>query len=322
MNTYLIQQKVESFSEIYEQDKFTINGYLFEQWEYKHLEPNENAWLIQKHIDSENIIDAMNQFKNELIPILNRVSLISQCGIQCVENSIFVLKTNNNQENIFFLIALDDSEEVPLSFQTEEIESLKKIINMENEVIFDLLSVSNLSMTNHSRLVPLILALEAMAGEREIISQCSKCGDTSRKYLSTDKEKIKLILDDSNLYKKIYHHNDGLRNKLFHGKIFEFRDGVDYAQRIYDQIIRYFNKVYGTKICTETIGVPRNGLGKYTKGKVWAKPKSTNDILDLRTLLPLFNKKRKSGFRIQDDSDFNNRFNIIHPATKDFVEKY
>lgn len=322
MNTYLVQQKIESFSDIFEHDIFSINDYKFEQWEYKHFEPLENAWLVQKTITSNNIIDAMNAFREGLIPILNRASFVSQCGMQYQVNSIFVLKTNSNTEGIFFLQALSPSKEVSLSFQSEEKESLDILMHLENEVVFDFLAAANLSMTNHSRLVPMILAVEALAGEKEVVSRCPKCKDDSRKYPATDKVKIKEILGNE-LFSVVYDYNTGLRNKLFHGKVFEIGDGKDYAQKIYEKIISYFNTTYKTKISEDVVGAPRNGMGKYSKGRVWAKPKTNNTYsLDLRTLLPLFNEKSAEGFLKVDNSNFNQNFESIYPADTDFVNTY
>ncbi len=322
MNTYLIQQKVESYAEIFEHDIFNINGYTFEHWKYDLTTPLENAWLVHKTISANNIIQAMNMFRDSLIPILNRASFVSQCGIQYQVNSIFVLKTNDNPENIFFMCSLHKSEEVSLCFQTEERESLEILMNMDNEVVFDFLTASNLSMTNHARLVPMILALEALSGEKEAVSNCPHCDKEARRYTSTDKEKIKEILGDD-LYKVIYDYKEGLRNKLFHGKLFEAGDGIDYAQKVYEKIISFFNKKYKTKISEDVVGAPRNGLGKYSLVKVWAKPKTSSTYpINLRTLLPLFDEKRAGGFLKIDDTVFNQNFESIHPADDQFVGSY
>ncbi len=320
MNTYLIQQKVESFSEIHKHNIFSVSNYTFEDWKYEYLTPRENAWLVHKEIKANNINEAIKTFEDGLIPILNIASFVSQCGIQYKLNSIFVLRKNNNSENIFFMQASNISKESTLSFQTEEKESLEILMKMDNKVVFDFLHASNLSMTNHGRLTPMILAIEAIAGEKEISETCS-CGKV-RRYQSTDKVKIKQILGDE-LNDMIYKHKIGLRNKLFHGKTFELGDRVDYAQRIYEKIISFFNKESETKISTDVVGAPRNGLGKYSGVQLLAKPKSNNIYtIDLRTMLPLFNEKESNSYLRIDQSNFNQNFEILPFTNNPFWNNY
>lgn len=322
MNTYRIEQRIESFSEIFEHDIFSINDYTFEHWDYRDFQPYSNSWLAYKTITASNMLEAMNMFRKGLIQILNRASFVSQCGMQYWVNSMFVLKTNSNPDNIFFMQSLHEFTEVPLSFQSEERDSLKILMEVDNEAVFYFLTESNLSMTNNARLVPLILALEALAGEKEITSTCNECGDKSRKYKSTNKEKIKEILGDK-LFFAVYDYKTGLRNRLFHGKISDLSDGIDYAQEIYEKIILFFNKTYKTEISEDVIGAPRNGMGKYNMAKTWAKPKQNNTyFLGLRTLLPLFNEKKSNGFRRVDNSDFNQSFEYLYLVDNTFVNAY
>jgi hypothetical protein len=305
MNTYLIEKKIYTHAEIFEHNNFTLNGYSFQNWEYSPANGcSGDAWLITKDVSGETMIEAINNFNSGLQPILSRASFISQCGMQYDVNPMFVFKKNDNPESIFFLDYIEESEEVPLMFMEEEHESLIKSLEYEKDAVFDFLTASNNSVTYHSRLVSLIMALEAIAGEKEAESVCKKCGDMNT-YLTTDKTYIRdEILKDKDLYEKIYAYKTGIRNAIFHGKYHRTTDGTDYATLIYEKIVQYFNTKYGYKISTDVIGAPRNGLGKYQKSLLWAKPKDPAKKINLKTLLPLYKEAigvSRSGLPFDDD---------------------
>lgn len=324
MNSYLIEQKVYTYSEIMKHQFFDINGFYFQNWNYGDGDMClGNAWLVKKEIMAPSAVDAMNIFKKDLDIILIRASFISQCSIQFDINPFLILKLNNNPDNAFYLHFITEIKESALTFESNEQFSLRKSFEYMNDIVFDFLSASNNCLTNHSRLVSLIMALEAIAGEKEVQKCCTNCGLQAPKYFATNKQYIRdEILKDKELYTKIYAHNDGYRNAVFHGKSFGFTDGVDYADLIYKKIIEYFNSNYSFKINTNVVGTPRNGLGKYGKSNVWAKPKNLDQDISLRTLMLIYEELNEYRFKNdKDDLQFVLKFDYI-PNAADFVKTY
>lgn len=323
MNKYLIEQKVYTYSEIWELLAFDFNGFNFKNWEYgEGAICLGNAWLVKKEVTVPSAIDAMNIFKKGLDIVLIRASFISQCSIQFYVNPFFILKLNDNPDKAFYLHFITESEEVPLHFMEDEQFSLAKSFEYTNDIVFDFLSASNSCLTNHSRLVSLIMALEAIAGEKEVEKCCTQCGLKAPKYFATNKQYIRdEILKDKDLYNKIYAHTHGYRNAVFHGKSFGFTDGVDYADLIYKKIIEYFNTKYGLKINTDVVGAPRNGLGKYGKSNVWAKPKNKDEEISLILLMPMYEEVNDNRFNNKDDLQFGLKFDYIGD-TVNFVKTY
>lgn len=321
-NKYLIEKKVYTYSEIFDHLNFEINGYYFKNWDFNHQKgPFGDAWLIRKEIEASNFIDAINVFLDELTPILSRACFISQCGMQYNINPLFVLRKNNNDENIFYFHFMEESEETNLCFMEEEQKTLIESLKYENDAVFDFLSASNNSLTYHSRLASLIMALESIAGDKEVTDKC-KCG-IERKYISTNKSIIKEVLDDDELYKKIYNYSDGIRNMIFHGKYYTTKDGTDYASIIYKKITHYFNTKHNFKISNEVVGAPRNGLGKYGEIKFFVKPKNPETTFDLKSLLEMYEEVQKYVYVNSDQRpklDFEELFERL--SNKDYVTSY
>ncbi len=322
MNEYSIERKIYTYSEIFEHLNFQIHGYYFKNYDFSQQEGAfGDAWLIKKEIRANNFIDAINLFNKELKPILSRACFISQCGMQYDINPLFCFKKNDNPDRIFYFHFMEKRDESNLCFMQEEQQSLVKSMEYQDDAVFDFLSASNNSLTYHSRLASLIMALESIAGETKKIEYCT-CGK-ERKYVTTNKDTIKEILNDNELYKKIYDHSEGIRNIIFHGKYFRPEDGTDYASIIYKKIIEYFNSKYGLKIDTNIVGAPRNGLGKYGESKFFVKPKYTKTTFNLKSLLEMYEEVQKYVYVNSDQKpklDFEELFERL--PNKDYIETY
>jgi hypothetical protein len=57
---------------------------------------------------------------------------------------------------------------------------------------------------------------------------------------------------------------------------------VDYIEKIYGAIVRYFNENHGTKINTRVVSPLRTPYGNYEQDRCWLKPNNKQYSFDLR----------------------------------------
>src|SRR5258708_5294256 len=103
MNRYHIQQKVATLSSIWEDQDFTVEGYSISQWDFNFAQgPLGDAWLITKEIAALTYIDALNEFRVNLFPLLAKAGFISQCEMRYLFESYFITKRNDNDNQVFY----------------------------------------------------------------------------------------------------------------------------------------------------------------------------------------------------------------------------
>ena len=127
-----------------------------------------------------------------------------------------------------------------------------------------------------TRLAILTSDLEGIAGEK-------RKSTTNKDYIETK------ILEDKELYDKIFVRSKGIRNQLLHGKEIdtELHGDTPYSEIIYQKIVEYFNKNHGTKINTDVIGAPRTIGGNYNILERWFKLKNDAAEVDFSQVCEL-----------------------------------
>ncbi|MCD6226723.1 MAG: hypothetical protein J7J93_02935 [Candidatus Aenigmarchaeota archaeon] len=312
-NKYWIEHKIKTLAELWDEEKpseteqfsFTYQNYEFTPWNFSSSEGHiEHAWLARGEVTAGNVVDAINKYRKKLSSISDKIGFVSQCYTAMELEPFMVIKKNNNPENKFLLRYTKSVKGVPLYFVKKQIDSLKNLENYNKEFVFKYINESTRAGTYYTRLAMLVIALESIAGEER----------DNRGNLHTDKSYIKNeILKDENLYREIFNYETGIRNKLFHGKEVEFNE--DYATKIYQRIVEYFNSNYGTKIDTKVTYPQRIFFGNYSDRFIWLKPK-TNDLqLDFRSILKMFDKYQKK--RDKENNEFLQKFSLISPV-KDY----
>lgn len=275
MNTYLIEHKIKTITELWDfaenKQSFDFRGFEFRQWDFNISDGAiGDAWIAKREVEVKDAESAIQFFRKELIDIVRRVSFVSQCFASTDLEPYFILRLNDNSEQVFFLSYSEESEHVPLHFGEEEKESLEKLEKFPNPVVLEYIAQSGRAATYTTRLAMLIIALESIAGE---ISP----GRTNMQYIKDE------ILKNDELHDEIFKFGTGIRNKIFHGK--EIVSGKDYAQIIYDRIVDFFNVRYGTKINTDVSQPQRHIFGNYYGYKGWLQPRINISDWELKNVL-------------------------------------
>lgn len=284
MNKYKISHKIKTVAEVWE--PFEYNDFKFRQWDFTIADgPKGEAWIAEKEIEAGNLSEAINKFRKDLLEIIQQCCFVSQCYFSLIPESWMVIKENDNPENAFFLYFTREIKAVPLHFNKEELESLKKLQSFPRKPAFMYLNESTNATTFYSRLAMLIIALESIAGE--------KCPNI------TDKDYIKnTILKDGQLFEEIFNFGDGFRNKIFHGKEADITG--DYIDKIYKKIVEYFNFEYSTKVNLGVKHPQRNPWGNYEELKGFFRPKDGIDI-DFKKVIDQFSGSAKTNCSIPAD---------------------
>jgi hypothetical protein len=273
MNTYIIKYKISTLAELMK--PFSYCGYDFGPYDN-----NEwwscDAWVASKTIQASHAGIARHDFANGLMPLIDRFAVISQCAFRFNANSYVIYKQNYNEEKVFFIHYVKKSEPVGLQFDENEISQLGKISNVSNKGgLFFIMEAANAS-TYYTRLIMLIIGIEGLAGQIAVNNQ-----------VRTNPLVLKEILGKE-LNKKLYSYRFGLRNKLFHGDLFNGNmedhsrfDGL--VEELYKKIIAYLKKKYEIQLTEDVVHPQRNFHENYEFTNQYLQFKGESN-LDLRTI--------------------------------------
>lgn len=262
MNKYLIKYKIATVAELI--DGFNLGGYDFNSYNKEWW--NCDAWVASKIIEAKNAGGARYKFINELIPHIEKCSVVSQCAFRIIANSYFIYRKTKNPEKFIYIYYVRDVGHTGLHFDTEEIGQLSKFDFIPNKKgLFFIMEAANAS-TFYTRLSMLLAAAEGFAGEIKANNQ-----------IRTDKVALQEILG-SELYKKLYDYGTGLRNKLFHGNIeaHHLFDGL--TDQVYDKLRQYLKNKFNIQLDENVVQPQRNFYGNFQYMSTYEK---INDELSL-----------------------------------------
>lgn len=302
MNQYNIQQKIKTLAKIEEdfsdlkdvKAEISVDGITFKQWDCTvSVGSTGDAWIAKSSVEAENVKDAYSIFSKKLDKSLPRICYVSQCFLDFERESSLILRKNNNTDNIFVFVRFDDKKGGGLSFGKNEEQAAIKLKGYQYQQVFKFLQESINTPNYYARTALLFAALEAMSGEIEKVScDCSK----GKKYKTYDKDKMKIILNDNKLFNDLFG-DEGLRHKLLHGRLINFKLEEDYFSKIYIAIIKYFNKLYSLNITENAKNVPRDFN---VKEKLLLFLKTTKNI-DLKKVIEVFTKSTYNiGYKEKD----------------------
>ncbi len=260
MNNYLIQKKIRT--PIYPWERAECSSYMID-WFGKPFDYSYEAILITKEVVAENYKEAFKEFIVGLFPILNVMSVITQCIIEStMTTSHLIYRLNDNPERILSFYYAGKRKVVGMAFGEDEIEDITRIIKKWTEaekIAFLYLREANMAYTATTHLTMLIIAVEALAGEGVTKRKCKTCGAIDS-YPSVNKDTLRKILGEE-LYKKLY---DSLRHKLFHGGKVNEGDIVTIGNAVYERVVLgYFAEHYGLKSVKKIVGAPRSFSYEY-----------------------------------------------------------
>lgn len=203
MATYNIQYGIETLSELY--DPFEIGKFYFRPWKRIEWSARRYGWIAERNIVAESHKDAFADFFRSLEVLGNAIAVAAQCDTR-LELQPFII-TKKGERIGFFRHSVVRSP-VPLHFEGEEIESLRRLVdqNFETNVTRCLREAIN-SDSMYSMLTMLAASLEAIATHE--IGNSSK--NLQRKFISEN------ILENQDLRRRIFEFGGGIRNQILHG---------------------------------------------------------------------------------------------------------
>ncbi|MCL4366704.1 hypothetical protein M1563_00850 [Patescibacteria group bacterium] len=271
MNDYLISYKIATVAELIQ--GFNSGGYNFSS--YTNEWWNCDAWVASKIISANNAGEARYKFITELIPEVEKFSVVSQCAFRLAANSYFIFKKTHNPENIIYIYYVKGVSHTGLHFDTQEIEQLPKFQSIPNKNgLFYIMEAAN-SMTAITRLTMLLGAAEGFAGEIRANGR-----------VRTDQNALKAILGNE-LYDKLYLYGTGLRHKLIHGNIQNQQLYNGLAEAVYIKITEYLKNNFDIQLEQNVVNPQRNFYGNFLSAGAFEKVKDES-LLDLKMVEDAF----------------------------------
>lgn len=275
MNQYHIQQRVPT----------SIN--LFEDLSCKayRLCPIDQGlrggFIVRWDGKADNSVAAYRAFFTGLVPILDAISVVTQCAVQALPMGSFcIYRSNENPKNVVFFHDARETEAVGMILGREELEDVKTLVEAADEsekIGIGYLAEANRSTSPNFFLAMLVIAVEAFAGKSKATRVCENCG-FSKEYPTTDKQALKDICSKE-LYEPIYR-KERLRHKLFHGGKVDGQLVADVARRLHEHLLlSYLKRRHDLHAVREIVAAPRNISYEYSRVFVGLKGKP--DLLTL-----------------------------------------
>lgn len=240
-----------------------------------------NAWVASRKVKCKNGGEARFTFLNELLPLIDRFSVISQCTFRFIANTYFIYKLTNNPEKRLFIHYVRSVRPTGLHFGEKEIQQLNKLDKVPNKGgLFFILEAAN-ATTYYTRLTMLIMAVEGLAGEIRDKGQ-----------IRTDHESIKKILGRE-LWGRLYTYGIGLRNKLFHGNITDHAAYEKIADEIYKRIVQYLKNEFKVEVEENVVQPQRGFYGNFETADMFLGFKS-EPTLELKTIEEAVDEKKSN----------------------------
>ncbi len=267
MSTYLIKYKIATLAEL-------VEGFEYKGFEFTAYNPREywscDAWVASREIQARNIGEARFKFINDLIPLIERFSVLSQCAFRIYPNTYLIYKVINNSEKIVYIFYVRSTDSVGLHFNKKEINQLQKFEKIPNpNGLLYIMEASN-TTTFYARLAMLIMAAEGLAGEKIV-----------RGIRTTDKAGLKKILGQD-LYDKLYLH-DGLRHTLIHGRAKNDGSFNGLSAEVYSKIINFLKSEYDIDFEENVVNPQRNFYDNFEGGGMFEKF-NNEPTLDLKEI--------------------------------------
>jgi hypothetical protein len=283
---YTIQQRMRTLASLWE--PFEFRGFKFENWHFDVANgPRGDAWIATKTIEANNIIEAITTFREELLPIADRIAFVSQCFMTVEPESFLVQKSGDSR---FFIRFTNEVPAVGLHFGAAEVASLRSLeAYPEKGNVFGLLRESANASTYITRLSLLAATLEAIAS-------------FSKGLIGSDKGFIKKkILQDDGLYEELFKYGTGIRHRILHGTQFQLVSARNYVAQIYGKIIGFFNKRYGTQLNEFVRDPQRHFFGNYEALNLWLEITEPTFDVSLKVLCDFYREARKRNYNGDPD---------------------
>lgn len=280
-NRYLIQQRIKTVAQLYKETRYS--GFTFAPFNIEIPGCPEDL-LATKEVQAKDYKEAANSFRHELIPIIDALSVTSQCSFTILAMSFLVFRCTDPKEYAYIYLARP-RETTGITLNDEIFADLDKLSEIQNKAALFYFRQSNNATTAEARLGMLIITAEALAGTTQSSRECPKCNAELLSYSITDRDKLKEIFGEE-LYIKLYEKGGGaLRHKMFHGNKL---DGVDITEnigQIYDRLLAYIQGEYGLQSVRQIVKAPRSFNASFEHVGLFVRNAHSNKY-DLRKIEP------------------------------------
>jgi hypothetical protein len=255
---------------------FIFEGVEFSQWDFSHKSGWINdSWIASSNIEANNILDAINFFRNKLVKIIPRISLISQTYIEFINESYLI---HDTVKDIAFFRYVKNTDSCGLMFLEKEEKALNFLSHNKDipEEFYYYWNDAVNAMGYSSKLLVMFSAVESLTrkeGKKDIILQEGILG--------------------KDLSDKIFEPEKGLRHRLVHGEYLDSEDTlINYVDEIHKKIMSYFNKkVFMEDLLFEDVVQPQRHLfGNKSECKLFLKRLDGGNNFNIKDLQNEFDK--------------------------------
>ena len=306
MNTYKIQHKIKTLACLNmepKDGKFNVKceiaGFVFTQCGFTPRKGwlKGDSWIVEKVVKEKDWTSAINKFRKELEPIVQKISFVSQSYFDFLLQPFIIFRLNDNSDKIFIYRHTQEIKVCGFHFDEKALDQYYKISTYDKPYTFKFMQECCNTIGYIPKLLLLFSVLEAMCD----VVEKEKDGKIMRSY---DKNQMKKILGN-NLYDKFFGKN-GLRHKLDHGEFTYLIYGDEYFAILYDKIMSNINVSCKTDINNPKVELPqRHFFGTYEVNLFCLASLKNGAKISLGTVIKFFSKKlNKNGkYRFLDFGD-------------------
>jgi hypothetical protein len=235
---------------------FTVEEVTFSNWQMNEGEGywTHPYWLAATEIEAASYLEAWRLFIKQLVRVVPRMALISQCYMEHLAQPIFIKRKDLDIAFVWWVL---DREPVGLMFMDQERAALEQLLghtNVPKEFFYYWRDAVN-TFGYSSKLLIMLSAVEALTG----VPYTERRGPAFY-------GKLEQILGSE--LKSVFwgtreNHTNVLRHRLVHGEYFDPEDnrGMDYVTELHRRILRYFNEsIFKKNFLNEDIIDPQRHL--------------------------------------------------------------
>jgi hypothetical protein len=253
------------------QTGFTTEEVSFSSWQ---REPGDDwmthqYWLASTDIEANDYIAAWRLFIKDLVRIVPKMALVSQCYMEHLAQPILIHRTDSDVAFVWWVL---DRRPTGLMFMEDEKRALDLLLEhpgIPKEFFYYWRDAVN-TFGYSSKLLIMLSAVEALTGiplaeRRKSPNFYSRLEqilgpELKRVFWGTDKD-----------------HSNALRHRLVHGEYFDPQDdgGTDYNTLIHRRVMKYFNEeIFKESLLDDDIVSPqRHLIGNADQARSFIRPR-------------------------------------------------
>jgi hypothetical protein len=280
MPDYIVQHRLHtlvSFWTNFEVGKypfFTLDDIKFSNWDFNLADgPKTDFCLLEAEMEASSLGDALSMFYKKINPIISRMTFVSQCYSEHLNEPYLIQKKGSN---IALFKYAKESRGISLHF--DDGEGLALNILMSNKSIGDeFFYYWNDAINTTSYSAKLLLFCSALESLEK-----SDFGKRYNKFI------LRTEILGEELKNKLWERNDkGIRHRLIHGEYFDKdTDKDDYVDQIYKKVTGYFNtKIFEKDLIHDVKNPQRHPYGNKWGGHYFIKRTEESPVYNLKDMI-------------------------------------